>query len=329
MCEGRRVGVVDRLDLHIIRTMGMRPFETWPRDPARFRPGFLAAAVGVAPETVTERISRMEQDGVLVGYEVYPNVHHLGLGQTTFHLHVDPDEKTRVKDALEPVEGIVGLYDFLGADLCVDICYRSDADLDRKLRLVAHLARQEGVVRFYDRALPAPVRPLTKLDWRILAALRGHGRLPPEDVADAVGVSAKTIRRRQSAMAAEGAFDTVAVVDLGRIPDLQVFNLVFFLRDAADAATTARIRSTFDDRFFYAWQPPSLRFGSYHVTLFARTNAEVEALRRKASGIEGVERAEVMIPCGATWDGTWLDEAIRERAEGGPVRPAVEPRRVP
>lgn len=290
--------------------MGMRPFETWPRDSNRFRSGHLALQAGVSPETVKARLARMGEEGLLAGYEVYPNVRHLGLGQTTFHLQVSDHVKASAMEDLSPVDGLVGIFDFLGSDICVDICYRDESDLSRKLRLVSKLTQQSEVARFYDRVLPPVKRPLDTIDWRIIKALRGHARRPLDEVAQDVGVSTRTVRRHHNRMEEEGAFDVVAVVNLGLIPDLSVFNLVFYLHEPQDKSVMAAIRRTFDDSFLYAWQPPSQRFGSYHASLFARNNAEMEELRRTGAAIPGVDRCDVMIPCGAQYHDSWLEDSI-------------------
>lgn len=305
---------MDATDLRIVRGMGLRPFEWWPRDPNRFKPGGLAMQAGVSPETVKTRILRMQVDGVLAGYEVYPNPRHFALEQSTFHLRVSDEVKARVRDDLEAIEGLVAIYDFLGSDMCVDFAYNGDDDLARKLRLVRRLTEQDDVVPFYDRAFPPPARELSRLDWRIIRALRGDGRRSPNAVAEDLGVSARTVRRRLDQMEKEGAFDVVAVLDLGKVSELSVFNLVFHMDDPADQAVKAAIHRTFDEVFMYAWQPPSKQFGSYHATVFARDNAEMEGLRRKGASIEGVARCDVMIPCGAYYTEAWVDGAIADRA---------------
>jgi DNA-binding Lrp family transcriptional regulator len=314
-------GSVDAIDVRLLRAMGMRAFETWPRAVERFRPAYLAEATGVAPETVKERMARLASEGVLAGFEIYPNARHLGLEQTTFHLRMDPTAKEAAVRDLAAVDGFVGVYDFLGHDLCIDILYHGPQDLDRKLRLVATLTNQDDTVRFYDRVFPDPARALGALDWRIVQALRGNARRPLDEVAAQVGVSVKTVRRRLVAMMREGAVDIVADVRLGRVPNLVVFNLVLYLQDPRNKEVIQRILRAYDDRFFYAWQPPSRRFGSYHVTLFATRNAEIEEMRRAAEDLPGVERAEVMIPHGGTYRGEWLDEAMAERLEE--LRPAT------
>lgn len=306
---------MDVTDLRIIRAMGLRPFETWPRDPERFRPGYLGEACGVSPETVKTRLQRMQAEGILTGYEIYPNVRHFGLKQTSFHLHLPQERKARAQEDLKPLDGLVGLYDFLGPDLCVDLCYRDDADLKRKLQLISRLTDQQRIVGFYERAMPTPNRALISLDWRIVKALRGNARRPLEEVAAELGVSTRTVRRRFDQMQRLGDVDTVAVVDLGRIPDVRIFNLVFYLDDPQDKQAMAAIRKEFDASFLLAWQPPSADFGSFHTAQFANSNEEMEAIRRRGAALPGVSRAEISIPCGAYYHGEWLDEAIAARIE--------------
>src|SRR5688572_12512390 len=112
--------------------MGLQPFLTWPHPPERLKATKIAKDLGLSPETVKERIARLEKDGTIQGYEVYPNFRHLGLLSTTYHFRVpDTTQKTRALEQVGRAEGVVGVYNFVGPDVCVDLAHRGGRDLTR------------------------------------------------------------------------------------------------------------------------------------------------------------------------------------------------------
>src|SRR3990170_8059123 len=197
---------MDSLDLRIVREMGFRPYGTRPQDPMRFKPSYLAKRTGVEPETVKARLARMEDAGFIRFYQMYPNFRHFGLHGSAYLFRVpDDDRKAEAIEKVEPIEGLVEIHDFFGPEMCVDVSHRGPEDLSRKLRLLAEFTGDAAPIPFYERQMPSVRRALTPLDWRILKALRRRGRRPLAEVADEVGVSLRTVRRRFDRMAAEGS----------------------------------------------------------------------------------------------------------------------------
>src|SRR5688572_31504992 len=71
-------GALDVKDLQILRLMGVQPFADWPRDQDHLKPSYFAKRLGMSPEAAKARVRRMEKDGVILGYELYPNYALLG-----------------------------------------------------------------------------------------------------------------------------------------------------------------------------------------------------------------------------------------------------------
>ncbi|HVM45801.1 MAG TPA: Lrp/AsnC family transcriptional regulator [Candidatus Thermoplasmatota archaeon] len=309
---------MDGLDLDILRAMGLQPFQGGARPPDRLRPSRIARELGVSADTVTARIERMQDEGVIRGFEVYPNFGHLGVTATTYHFLVgDRRAKARRLEDVRNVEGVVGIFDFVGSAVCVDLAYRHPRELERKVELVARLLGAQTLPHAcFDYAPPPVARPLAGLDWRIVRALRGRARRSPEEVAAELGVSARTIRRRVERMLADGSIDIVPDVATARMSGYVIFEVLITLRGAVGDphALPAPLARVFEGALYSAWPVPG-RAARPCLTLMlaARSVAELDDMRRAAEALPEVDDVEVLIPAGRFGRSEWIDEAIEAR----------------
>jgi DNA-binding Lrp family transcriptional regulator len=300
---------MDALDMRLLRTMGTGAFEHGPRHPDALKPAGLARAVGTTRQTVEARLARLEERGILQGYDLYPNLRHLGLEWAIYHFRApDPESATRCFEGIDATNGVAGVYSFLTPDVCVDIYWASEEERAAELAGVSPHA-------MYKREMPPVRRVLSRLDWRILQALRGDARKSPEAVGAEVGVSARTVKRRLEEMARDNAFDVCARVALENAP--YTIPLAFLLRFGPEAGreTSLALMREFDERCLSAWVPPAAALGDYDMLLYAESMAEIEALRKRAQGIAGVKEVHVLPYSGGRVDVGWLDRLIQERVE--------------
>jgi DNA-binding Lrp family transcriptional regulator len=309
---------VDALDVRIIRAMGIRPYDRRPKSPDALKPSTLAKAVDTSVVTVKERIARMEEVGVIAGYQIFPNLRHLDLGARGYFFRIqEEDGKGEAIDKMAGLDGLLELHNFLGGGVCADFAFQGDDDLAGKLAYLSDHSGDENPQRFYDRHMPVVKRRLSPLDWRILRALRGRARRPLAEVAEAVGVSGRTVKRRYEAMAREGSFFVVPLLNPAKAEGLILFELLFYLREPANAATTNDILRTFDESRVYTYRPASPELGTLDMLLFAKSSAEVEELRRRGARIPGVAKAEAWLFQGFFDHSGWIDQTIAAKAEAG------------
>lgn len=313
---GRRV---DETDVRILRVMGFTPFQRGVRGPDQLRPSHIAGQLGLAPELVKDRIQRMERDGIIQGYEAFPNLRHLGLAQTTVHYNIDGRLKETVARRLRDVEGISGVFEFVGPGMCIDIYYRSPAELERRLRHIATLAEVPQPYRLFDYPFPPTTGELTALDWRIVHELRRDARRSAPDVAASLGVSAKTVNRRIDRMVQTASIDVLPRVDAAGFRDVIPLNLACYFAPGTAAATVSAVSADLGDQAFYTWVPPSAEMGNFDVFAYVRKPREIEELRRRVAAVPGVERVEVLMPCNVVFTTDWLTEAIAARMSGTQV----------
>jgi len=315
---------MDAVDVSIVRAMGIRPYERAPKPLDALQPARLAAATGVSVNTVKQRIARMTESGVIAGYHAVPNLRHLGLRGEAFYLQFSTDA---AKDAAVPriagLDGLLELHDFLGRGACADFAFRDEADMRSKLAFLAAESGGAPLRRFYYREMPPVERALTSLDWRILQALRRDPRALPADVASAVGVSARTVKRHLGRMASEGSVFLVPILDPSKADGLFMFELLVYMREGSGPRPMSELRAAFADEHVYAYVPASAELGSFDMLLVARTSHDVEELRRRAEGIEGVVRAESWLFRAFLSFPVWLDAAIERAAARAARDPAT------
>jgi DNA-binding Lrp family transcriptional regulator len=306
---------MDGLDVRILRSLGVtRFFGHEPRPMGSLRASAIAKAVKVSPERAKHRIARLERDGIIAGYEIYPNFRHLGLEAACYYYDFgDDDLADQALEQVKPLEGTFGAYAFTEGVLCAALAYRSPADLERKLRLLVALAGQGELRKFYDVAMPRVGRPLSHLDWRIVRALRGDPLRPLPVVAKELKVSARTVKRRVDRMGQEGSFFVVPRFDPSRVEGLLLFYLIAFFHPDAEPGVSKALTKAFDAHLVTSDVPDDLALGSFVMLLAAHSMAEVQDLRRKAAKVKGVAKVRPYFFRSMVEKFDWIDEAIEER----------------
>lgn len=308
------------LYIKILRSIGLRAYGIFPQDPNVFKPTYLATRLGVDPKTVKAHLAGMEKTGFIRFYQVYPNFRHLGIEASAYLFQSrDEDRRAELIQGIELVEGIVEVHNFLGPPLCVDLSYSSVSDLDKKLRRLCELTGDSTPVQFYERFMPEVRRPLSRLDWRILKALRHRARRPLREAAAEIGVNLKTVRRRFERMAQEGSFFITPALDPSKAPGLAMFELLVYTTPDADRSTIQRVLSVTDDHYVYHYVPSMQRLGNFDVLAFAETTGEIEQLRQQVRYIPGVAKVDALVFRGWNEYTKWMDSAIDLKIEQSPT----------
>jgi DNA-binding Lrp family transcriptional regulator len=306
---------MDSLDIGIVRTMGIRPFARWPPGHAGIRPTGIARELGVTEQTVRDRIARMESDGVVRGYHLLPNLRHVAVDVESVHWELGeaPDDETLGR--LQAVDGVLAALRFYGPHVCFDVSHASRDQRRRRLQNVEYLLGEiREVLWSHDLAFPDVDRELSAVDWRIVRARRTDARRPATAVAEAVGVSAKTVRTRYDAMLEEGSVVEYASVDFAAMRDSVPFILYVWFSEGGPDPTAPLLELTEDHRLdhFRATVPDS---GLIVTQLVASNPAEVQQIVDAVLEIDGVDRAEPQMPTGGFWNEAWIDEIVDARSQ--------------
>jgi DNA-binding Lrp family transcriptional regulator len=221
---------LDRRLLHALQIDARAPFRR------------IAAALGVSDQTIARRYGRLREAGVLrvvaLGApEVMPDV------QWMFRIRVEPAGVDEVATALARRQDtswvsvcsggtdIVGSVHGLGRDpellaVLPAVPHVEEVDAERALRVfyggpgepfAKHGPLDDAQIEMLTRHLPEPAAPPTRLDdtdRHLLAVLRQDGRAGIERIAELIGVTAATARRRLDDLRAGRALHFDVDIDL-------------------------------------------------------------------------------------------------------------------
>lgn len=318
---------MDEIDLQLMRRIGLAPFLVWPHPPADLRPAALGRALKVSTDTVKRRLAALRKAGVYHGTMVFPNPALLGLRMASFHFRLGEAERRRVSpEAVAAVPGVLGVFDMVGGDRCIDVAF---ADRPARDRLLGELGDLLGArsSHFVDYAAPVPQGRMMPLDWRLLQALRVAPETTLEAAAKAVGVSVRTAKRRFDRMVGDGCLDVIGLFDPGALAGHLLVDLVFRLRDGGGKADVAQVLNTFRSRWVAQWSPPDHRLGHLTLVVLASSARELEDLRREGESLACVERCDALILESAREGWSWLDAEIARRTQA-PASPGPTTLRV-
>lgn len=154
--------------------------------------------------------------------------------------------------------------------------------------------------------------PLSTLDYRIIHALHKNSRRPVSDVAEELGVSAKTVRRRLSRMIEEGLIE----LSLEWYPDasndiMTIFHL--HLKDTSDKGKVLPVLlNEYSPSFMFLMPFSNLP----NLILYVIWTNTMKELREIQESIDGEEFIESTVPnilySGSIYD-TWRDDIVLKK----------------
>lgn len=302
---------MDALDLAILRQLTWRPFD--PADAGRslLGPQDVARELGVHASTVTRRLARMRDDGVLGKVHAIPALELMGL-QSAEYAITFPDAATKARGLaqLDASPEVMDAFGFVGTEAWVAFGSGPTEDLDAIARRVATAAGAVDVALVQRREWSADTRSVRAADRRILAVLYEDALAPLTDVARRVGLTPKTVRARHRVLARAGAFMVLPACAPERVRGAIPVVLAADLEADAPPGTAAAFVNAFPQAFLRGL--PNARTPYVHVAV--EDARELDALVRRAEAVPGVRRArhllvESSMPCRGPREGPVLAPA--------------------
>lgn len=214
----------------------------------------LSKRLGISRQTISRRLQVLTSLGAFkcikakVSYGYY--------GDLTFPVVWGISNATSTNDTLDKLgenESTMAAAVLGGGVLLVFGCLTEASELERYVGSVKRVADMPeatvGLLSYHDgvnfdcwsegATLSRSCSQLSPLDLKIIASLHDDPRKPPKKIAEAVGVSAKTVRRHIERMRSEGSLDFRIPVDFP--PGESFFTLLFInLRSGADKGKIGR-----------------------------------------------------------------------------------------
>lgn len=278
-------------------------------------PWGIAKTLGVDGKTVKLRIRRMEKQGFIKYYQVYPNYRLLGVeGLAGYLLEVSGiKEKYEAIEKISLLDRVVQIYNFVGNTFCVDFAYSDARDHDKRLSLIRELSRCSSNIKFDEIVVPPTRITFDNLDWRIIKSIRYQAFKRVSKVADELGVSLKTVRKRLERMISNKGFVIAPIINPGEVPNTITYGMLFFLEEDKMKKTVPQVLDAFRSSCFLAHTPST---GNVLLINFATTLGQTEDALLQARSIEGVTEVRQYVLKELREYSEWMDREIEKKIEG-------------
>lgn len=268
----------------------------------------IGRTLGVDEETVRSRVKRLQEEGILTGWNIAVNPAVLGRTMVRFDVPaVDLAAREKVRAGLAALDGAMWLFEYHSGTNAVVLFLSPGAAVQRTAALIAAFAGPPVQTASLSPAPPG-LEP-TALDWRIIQALRRDPRKPFAALAAEVGVSERTVRRRLEALTDGRVLILNADVDTTRIRGGIPVSILVEQPPGPARAEAERLLGALPGRMFHAADERGIR-----TSMLAASVADLEPLQTRLAALPGVRRVSVEFQIRRLSVGAWLDDEIARRA---------------
>jgi DNA-binding Lrp family transcriptional regulator len=131
---------------------------------------------------------------------------------------------------------VVRIFSFLDdPGLRLVFYYEDDEDLERRTRLISSICGANKPSASWNIPFPPCRLKLKKTDWQIVRFLLKDSRKSVPEIANGIGVSTRTVRRRLAVMTEDGSFFLSPIVDWKKV-DGFLYHFVVSYNDKKDKA---------------------------------------------------------------------------------------------
>ena len=290
--------------MRIIRELGGSP--QW-----NVRESFsnVARKLGVDEETVRMRVNRAKERGFLPAWHVTANPLLINCHEANLDLEVkDEQHKAGAISKIGAVEGVNSIVDFRGKEILVTMYYEDNESLTRRVRLIESICESPKLA-LWNRLFPRPDVRMSRLDWGIIDAMREDAWRDLEDVAKSLGVSARTVQRRLSAMKEGKAIYLLRPPNVSAVGGLMCNFLVFCSDPVKKRAADKTILSTFSRTG--ASDTSSEQISAFGIS--CENFAEADKVTQKLRAIDGVLNVRMRVVNEIVVVEDWLRNQIAKR----------------
>ncbi len=297
---------LDDLDMKIIKELGGSRPPLWN---VRESYSNISKRLGVDEETVRMRVIRAKERGFLPAWLVMVNP--LLLNCREAHLTIEVREEASKADAISKIKMLDGVYyidDFRGREITVGMYYENGKSLARRVEQIETICESQKLA-LWDSPFQGPDLRMNRLDWRIIDAMGQDARRDLDEVAKLLGVSARTVQRRLSAMK-EGR-----AIYLSRPPNVNVVgglmcNFLIFCPDRGKKRAADEVILSTISRIGATDTLPE-EYSTFGIS--CENFAEADKVTEKIKAVYGVESVRMRIVKDIIFVEDWLRYQIAMR----------------
>jgi len=271
----------------------------------------IARRLGVDEETVRIRVRQARQAGTILGWQLAINPRLLGSEATSVLLQVrNPSLKGSLISQIKLIDGVVLIMDFYDRPLRVVFYHESDRDRERRIELMKSICGDDNPTSWQIGFAPLDVK-LKRTDWHIMKELHRDLLQSNSEIAEALRVSARTVKRRISFMTEARVIYSFAIGDVKRQSGMSFFFLLDCPDEKKKSGLDEKIISKLENAVFVDTR--NKRYSVY-VAIFHNTG-EAEEAYGFIKHLEGAERTRMYVMREIISVHDWFDKEIEKHVD--------------
>jgi DNA-binding Lrp family transcriptional regulator len=278
---------LDEADIPIIRAFFMDARYVHPgRSEIRESISRISERLEIAESTVRKRVGKYVRSGFVTGWSLIMNPHITGEFMAQVRLDVlPPPTKDDVLEKLKLIEGVWVLVRYHDNVLGVGVYSRSIESLKKTAELMAKIANSEHM-DYGQLTFPPCSHHFTPTDIDIIRIIQENPKEGLGLVADKVGRSIKTVKRRIDRMVSERAIAIAPQPDLGKLTGVIPAELwVFYSNPEVAKVVEPKVLSIAGNRACFVLIRNSEHTWLELLLMSVREGDEILAAVRKLKGI--------------------------------------------
>ncbi len=272
----------------------------------------LANMIDMSVSAIHKRIKSLEDDGTILAYIARPSQIALKYMYVIIFGMSKAKSMDLVSKELGQHEGVNMVCIMAGKFLYIKVYIRNISDLQEyssHISRVAHIREPKiGIVNVPYITTP---EPLTSIDFKILKTLNRDARKLFTDIADDVGISAKTVRKRLERMIENNlATFTIQWKPLYGVSFITLFNLI--LNEGTDMISTIQhINQKYSKNVIVCFSYSNIP-NMITIETWARTAQESQKIQEELQ-TEGLKDIIPHIALSGNYYDCWVDKLLRTK----------------
>jgi len=293
---------MDEIDLLILRKLLKNSRLTYRK---------LADMTDMSISGIHKRIRRLEDDGIIAAYVAQPSVIALKCLFVLIFGTSDAKSMDSVSKELGQHENIKFVGITGGKFLYISAFLRNISELQDYGVYVANTAHiSEPTIGIINIPYMTTPEPLSNIDFKILKTLNRDARKPITDIADNVGLSAKTVRKRLDRMIE----NKLASFSIQWMPHKKNFVMIFhlILNEGIDMNSTLQhINEKYSKNIAYCFSYSNIpKLITLHT--WAKNTQDAQKIQEELQ-TEGFKDVIPHIFIDAEWFDCWVDQILRTK----------------
>jgi DNA-binding Lrp family transcriptional regulator len=273
----------------------------------------IAKKVKLTPYLVKKKIKNLVDLGVIMKFTT--NLNFLMFQRSVCYTLADIKEGTDQEELLTRIgklDAFTGGAISLQNKMQIIHTYSDDHDFKKNLEILMEFEEIENVENFILLIPPSlgfKEKRLTKTDWKIINSIKGNCRKTDVEVANELGLSSKTVRRRLNYMKENNIILFMIDLDTSAADFLSYLLIVKFQKTASESFN--RIIKIVKD-YFYVWRVANQE--AFIFTVFINKLRDIDEQVKQIEKIPYIKEVISFLPTKMFYFESWLDKLIESNA---------------